>query len=103
MGFATAAEAARRGADVVLVAGPTPVEPPSVAEVVRVRSAVDMRDAVVARAPQMDVVVVAAAIADYAPQSRAEQKLTKDAETVTVVLKKNPDILAELGKQRMMS
>src|SRR5262249_8899497 len=77
MGFAIAAEAARRGADVTLVAGPTSVERPAVRELVRVRSAVEMHEAVLARADQMTVVVMAAAVADYAPESRASQKVSK--------------------------
>src|SRR6267142_5752815 len=68
MGFAIAAEAMRRGADVTLVAGPTAVEAPAVRELVRVRSAAEMHEAVLARADQMAVVVMAAAVADYAPE-----------------------------------
>src|SRR5499427_8325414 len=77
MGFAIAAEAMRRGADVTLVAGPTAVEPPPVREVIRVRSAVEMHDAVLARADEMAVVVMAAAVADYAPERQSSQKVTK--------------------------
>src|SRR5207247_3521218 len=66
MGFAIAAEAARRGAEVTLVAGPTAVEPPAVRELVRVRRAAEMRDAVLACADRMDVAVLAAALAVYA-------------------------------------
>src|SRR6202171_1707973 len=74
MGFAIAAEAARRGADVTLVAGPTAVEPPPLREVVRVRGAVDMHRAVLERAEGMDVVVMAAAVADYTPAQRANRQ-----------------------------
>src|SRR5262249_11454395 len=70
MGFAVAAEAVRRGADVTLVVGPTAVEPPVVREIVRVRSAAEMHGAVLERAPGADVVVMAAAVADYAPAER---------------------------------
>jgi phosphopantothenoylcysteine decarboxylase/phosphopantothenate--cysteine ligase len=101
MGFAIAAEAARRGADVTLVAGPTSIEPPSVREVIRVRTAVDMRDAVLERSDRMDLVIMAAAVADYAPEQRASQKMAKHDDIVTVTLKKNPDILAELGQRRL--
>ena len=103
MGFAIAAEAARRGAQVTLVAGPTRVEPPAVAELVRVRAAVEMHREVMARAGDMDVVVMAAAVADYAPVARAEQKVQKGTaadHTVTVALKRTPDILRELGDLR---
>jgi len=101
MGFAIAAEAARRGADVTLVAGPTSIEPPSVREVIRVRTAVDMRDAVLERSDRMDLVIMAAAVADYAPEQRASQKMAKHDDIVTVTLKKNPDILAEVGQRRL--
>ncbi len=100
MGFALAEEAARRGADVILVTGPTTVEPPPVREVVKVRSAADMHKAVLDRAAQADVVIMAAAVADYAPAERAPQKLHKTDETLTLVLRKTPDILADLGRRR---
>jgi phosphopantothenoylcysteine decarboxylase/phosphopantothenate--cysteine ligase len=100
MGFAIAAEAARRGADVTLVAGPTAVEPPPVGQVVRVRSAVDMHRAVLDRAEGVDVVVMAAAVADYAPAERAPGKVPKGGESLTLVLKRTPDILGDLGLRR---
>src|SRR6266853_2330779 len=78
MGFAIAAEAARRGAEVVLVAGPTTIEPPAVREIVRVRRAAEMYAAIMPRADEMDAVVMAAAVADYAPQQWEPQKISKD-------------------------
>src|SRR5689334_214308 len=75
MGFAIAAEAVRRGAEVTLVAGPTPVEPPAVADIIRVRSAADMHHAVLAKADDQQVVIMAAAVADYTPASRQAQKM----------------------------
>ena len=96
MGFAIAAEAMRRGADVTLVMGPTAIEPPAVRELVRVRSAAEMHQAVLDRSDRMDLVVMAAAVADYAPERRASQKVAKQGDTVTLTLKKNPAILAEL-------
>ena len=101
MGFAIAAEAARRGAEVTIVLGPTSVEPPRAAEVVKVRSASEMHRAVMDRADRSDVVVMAAAVADYAPVERAPQKVHKDEDTITLVLKKTPDILGELGRRRL--
>jgi phosphopantothenoylcysteine decarboxylase / phosphopantothenate---cysteine ligase len=100
MGFAIASEAARRGAHVTLVSGPTSLDPPPVHEIVRVRSAAEMHAAVLDRARQIDVVVMAAAVADYAPAERVSQKVSKDAETLTVVLKRTPDILGDLGRLR---
>src|ERR1700674_4767870 len=71
MGFAIAAEAVRRGADVTLVAGPASLDPPPVLEWVRVRSAAQMHAAVLARAADQDVAILAAAVADYTPARRA--------------------------------
>ena len=103
MGFAVAAEAARRGAQVTIVAGPTSIEAPPAATVVKVRSARDMHREIMARAGQTDVVVMAAAVADYAPSERAGQKVAKDADTLTLVLERTPDILADLGTRRRTS
>jgi phosphopantothenoylcysteine decarboxylase/phosphopantothenate--cysteine ligase len=100
MGFAIAAEAARRGAAVTLVAGPTSLEPPPIADVVRVRTAAEMHQAVMARAPEVDVVVMAAAVADYTPERRESQKVDKQNGALTLVLTRTPDILADLGADR---
>ena len=100
MGFAVAEEAVRRGADVTLVAGPTSLEPPAVAEIVRVRSAVEMRDAVMARLEGADIVVMAAAVADFQPASREGQKIAKTAGPLTLTLSRTPDILAQVGEWR---
>ncbi|HEX3645291.1 MAG TPA: bifunctional phosphopantothenoylcysteine decarboxylase/phosphopantothenate--cysteine ligase CoaBC [Vicinamibacterales bacterium] len=100
MGYAIAAEAARRGAVVTLVTGPTTIDATPVREVIKVRSAAEMYQAVTSRAGDMDVVVMAAAVADYAPAERAEQKVAKAGDTLTLVLKKTPDVLAELGRRR---
>ncbi len=101
MGFALAAEAARRGAEVTLVAGPTQIEPPAVREVIRVRGAADMHREVLARADRLDVAIMAAAVADYAPAERAAQKVEKGDDSITLVLKKTPDILGDLGARRL--
>ncbi len=106
MGFAIAAEAARRGADVILVAGPTTVEPPEVGELVRVRGAREMHAAVMARADRADVVIMAAAVADYTPaEGPAAAKMEKPGATgetsgLTLTLARTPDILADLGARR---
>ena len=101
MGFAIAAEAERRGAAVTLVAGPTTVNPPAVHEIVRVRSAAEMHAAVTARAERMQIVIMAAAVADYTPERRAPQKVAKGDDTLTLVLKKTSDILGDLGQRRI--
>jgi len=103
MGYAIAAEAARRGAEVTLVTGPSSLEAPSVREVVRVRGAAEMHQAVMTRAGEMQVAIMAAAVADYAPADRAAQKVPKGGETVTLVLKRTPDILGDLGQRRLAS
>ncbi len=77
MGFALAAEAQRRGARVTLVAGPTRIDPPAVDELVRVRSAAEMHAAVMRDATRADVVVMAAAVADYTPAAPAAEKVAK--------------------------
>ena len=101
MGYALAAEATRRGADVILVTGPTALEAPAVREVVKVRSAAEMHQAVMSRAADMDVVVMAAAVADYTPADRAGQKVPKGGETLTLLLRRTPDILGDLGQRRV--
>jgi phosphopantothenoylcysteine decarboxylase/phosphopantothenate--cysteine ligase len=101
LGLAIAAEGARRGAEVTLVAGPTSIETPPVREVVRVRRASEMHEAVLSRADSMDVVVMAAAVADYAPMDPALQKISKDHESLTLVLQRTPDILGDLGNRRL--
>jgi phosphopantothenoylcysteine decarboxylase/phosphopantothenate--cysteine ligase len=103
MGYAIAAEAARRGAEVTLVTGPTTLETPPVREVVRVRSAAEMHQAVVSRAGDMRIVVMAAAVADYAPVNPAGQKVQKRGDELTLVMRKTPDILGELGLRRLSS
>jgi len=100
MGFALAAEARRRGAEVTLIAGPTTVTPPSVDATIAVRSAADMHEAVMRAASNADVVIMAAAVADYAPASAAAQKVTKAGGPLTVTLQRTKDILSDLGSMR---
>jgi phosphopantothenoylcysteine decarboxylase/phosphopantothenate--cysteine ligase len=100
MGFAVAEEARRRGAEVTLVAGPTSVPVPDVKEVVRVRSAAEMHEAVLKRAADADVVIMAAAVADYTPDTRASQKVAKADGPLSLTLVRTKDILAELGAMR---
>jgi phosphopantothenoylcysteine decarboxylase / phosphopantothenate---cysteine ligase len=97
MGFALASEASRRGAKVTLIVGDTSLQPPSGVDVVRVRSAEDMRAAVLEVATDADVVIKAAAVADFRPSKAAEKKLKKAAGAPAVELVPTPDILKELG------
>jgi len=100
MGFAVAAEARRRGAHVTLVAGPTRLDAPAVDEVVRVRSAAQMHEAVMRSAAGADVVIMAAAVADYTPAQHAAGKISKIDAPLTLTLERTKDILADLGAMR---
>jgi phosphopantothenoylcysteine decarboxylase/phosphopantothenate--cysteine ligase len=100
MGFAIAAEAARRGATVTLIAGPTSIEPPKVGSVVRVRSAAEMHAAVMADATRADVVIMAAAVADFAPRAGVGRTKLDKRDGLTLDLAPTPDILGELGARR---
>jgi phosphopantothenoylcysteine decarboxylase / phosphopantothenate---cysteine ligase len=101
MGYAVAAEAARRGARVVLISGPSPLPPPAGVELVPVRSAAEMQTAVTRHASDSDIVVMAAAVADYTPaQGAAAGKLEKSDAPLDLHLVRTPDILAELGRTR---
>ncbi len=101
MGLALASEAVARGARVVLVLGPVGLEPPLGAEVVRVRNAAQMRNAVMGHATDADAVIMAAAVADYTVSGGVHpEKLAKDGETLTLNLTRTTDILAELGRWR---
>jgi len=98
MGFAIAAAAHARGANVTLVAGPTSLEPPATDEVIRVRRALEMHAAVMRTAAHADVVIMAAAVADYAPVAPAPEKIAKASDPLTLTLQRTPDILADLGQ-----
>lgn len=100
MGFAVAAVAAQRGARVHLVAAPTHLATPPGVERHDVMTAVEMRDVVRELAADADVIVKAAAVADFRPAKLSTSKLKKDAGVPVVELEANPDILAELGAHR---
>ena len=100
MGAAIVAEAVVRGAEVTAVAAATTVDPPAGARVVRVETAQQLYDAVLTDADAQDVLVMAAAVADFRPKRVAEGKLKKDQGVPEVVLEPTPDTLAELGRRR---
>ena len=104
MGFAVAGEAARRGARVVLVAGPSAVETPPGVERVNVESALEMRDAVRSVWSEATVAIMAAAVADFRPAQALDRKIRKEDLApdagLTLELVRNPDILAEISKDR---
>jgi len=101
MGFAVADAAARRGAAVTVVAGVTTVDPPENVKVIQAVSAEEMHDAVMKELPSATVFVGAAAVADYAPANAADNKIKKDGkDTLTLELKKTPDILSDVSAHR---
>lgn len=99
MGYALAAAAVRRGADVVLVSGPVEIAPPFGARMIRVGTSREMRDAVFSERAGAHAVFMVAAVSDYAP-SASERKLKKAGGPLTLVLEEGPDILAELGRTK---
>lgn len=101
MGFALAAEAGSRGASVTLIHGPVDVSPPVVDRVRTVRTASEMRSEVRRAFPKCDVLVMAAAVADYAPARRGGAKIRRSGESLSVELRPTEDILAGLkGSKR---
>ncbi len=99
MGYAIAAAAEARGAEVTLVSGPVELPPPAGVTVVAVRSAKEMSAAVKLHADQADVVVMAAAVADYRPARLAPEKLKKQEGSMTLDLERTEDVLASLGRR----
>ncbi len=102
MGFAIANAASQRGAQVTLVAGPTHLETPRNVERVDVECAKEMLEAVISRTKKTDALIMAAAVADYAPVVRADQKIKKHSRngTLELALAATPDILAAVGKRK---
>ncbi|MBQ3090382.1 MAG: bifunctional phosphopantothenoylcysteine decarboxylase/phosphopantothenate--cysteine ligase CoaBC [Oscillospiraceae bacterium] len=101
MGYAIATAAARRGAEVTLVSGPVELKKPAYMEVVDIVSAQDMFEAVTSRAAEMDIIIKAAAVADYRPATVAENKMKKKEEgEMSIPLARTRDILACLGQNK---
>jgi phosphopantothenoylcysteine decarboxylase / phosphopantothenate---cysteine ligase len=100
MGFALAEAALQRGAEVTVVAGVTSVSPPAGARVVQALSADDMLKAVASEAGKASVFIGAAAIADYRPAQKAEQKIKKTNDSITLALERTPDVLAHVSASR---
>lgn len=99
MGYAIAAAAARRGADVAIVSGPVDLPVPFGARIARVTTAHEMRDAVLAEREGCAAIFMVAAVFDYAP-AEAPRKIKKTGSPLTLVLEEGPDILAELGRSK---
>lgn len=100
MGYALARTAMYRGAEVTLVSAPVTIEPPVCVNVIDVVSAGDMFEEVKRLAPDMDIIIKAAAVADYTPALYAEEKIKKKETDTELVLKRTEDILAYLGSHR---
>lgn len=101
MGYAIAQAAAQRGAEVLLVTGPSALVIPANVKGVKVETTNEMLEAVMEAYEKMDVVIKAAAVADYRPRDVADQKIKKKTDdALTVVMDKNPDILKELGARK---
>lgn len=100
MGYAIARVCCQRGAEVTLVSGKTQLKPPAGVQVVSVRSAQEMFEAVVARAEQQDIIIKAAAVADYRPAVTADQKVKKKDGEMSIALTRTQDILAWLGAHK---
>jgi phosphopantothenoylcysteine decarboxylase/phosphopantothenate--cysteine ligase len=101
MGYAIAKAAARRGAAVTLVSGPVDLPEPGYMEVVHITSAQEMFDAVTARAEDMDIIIKAAAVADYRPAAVADNKIKKkDGDELSIPLARTKDILGSLGARK---
>jgi phosphopantothenoylcysteine decarboxylase/phosphopantothenate--cysteine ligase len=100
MGYALAEAAHRRGARVILVSGPTELKVPDGVDWIPVRTTAQMHDAVRSRLAESNVIVMAAAVADYKPATQHDKKIKRSEATFTLELEPNPDILAELGRTR---
>ena len=100
MGYAVAQHARRRGAEVWLVSGPSSVSSPTGVHLISVRSAADMHARVLELFPRSDIVIMAAAVADFTPKFKALHKLKKDAASLTLELERTVDIAAELGAKK---
>ncbi len=101
MGYAIAKQAMLRGADVTLVTGKVEIAPPMFVNTVDITSAQDMYDEVMARSREQDVIVKAAAVADYKPAEVAEHKIKKNEGDMSIKLSRTKDILLALGNQRI--
>ena len=97
MGYAVATAAAEAGADVTLISGPVDLAAIGIEKVIHVTSAEEMQESVMQRINNIDIFISAAAVADYRAQKISEQKIKKSDDTYELIMKKNPDILAEVS------
>jgi len=100
MGYALAIAAHRRGAKVTLISGPTTLPLPPVEKIIKVRTAQEMHKAVLDNYKKAAIIIKAAAVADYCPKVLSAEKIKKDKKILSLELKRNPDIIAEIGKNK---
>lgn len=100
MGYALARAAKTAGADVILVSGPTKLIRPKQVEFIEVKRAIEMKEIVMSRLQEVDVIIKAAAVADYRPRQQSTQKIKKQNDVLQVELIKNPDIAVEIGQKK---
>ncbi len=101
MGYAIAKAAMRRGAEVILVTGKTDLKPPVGVKTIDVLSAADMAQAVKEHAPSQDIIIKAAAVADYRPKDIADEKIKKKDDAMSIELERTEDILGYLGAHKI--
>ena len=100
MGYAVAEAARDRGAEVLLISGPATAAPPTGVETRYIETTLELQDALLERFDQTDIVVMAAAVADYRPQAFSSNKIKKTTDHLTIPLEQNPDIAQALGKRK---
>jgi phosphopantothenoylcysteine decarboxylase/phosphopantothenate--cysteine ligase len=100
MGYAIAAAAKSRGANVILISGPTHLRIPYGITYIQIKTALEMLNAVKQYYPKSQVVIMSAAVADFRPKQASKQKVKKEDTLLLIELARNPDILAELGKKK---
>lgn len=101
MGYSLAEAAAKMGAEVILVSGPTNLDKPDgLREFIQVRSAQEMYEVCMEKFEKVDIAIACAAVADYRPKTYSNEKIKKQDGDLTIVLERNPDILLEMGKRK---
>ncbi|WP_287477466.1 bifunctional phosphopantothenoylcysteine decarboxylase/phosphopantothenate--cysteine ligase CoaBC [Anaerostipes sp.] len=100
MGYAIAKAAMLRGAKVTLISGPSSLEPPMFVDVIKIQSAADMYEAVMAHKDEQDIIIKAAAVADYTPAEVSDEKVKKKDDDMAIRLTRTIDILKALGENR---
>jgi phosphopantothenoylcysteine decarboxylase/phosphopantothenate--cysteine ligase len=99
MGYEIAKQAAEKGFEVCLITGPVSLQPPAGVEVIKIRTAREMRDRVIERVDDCACVIMAAAVCDFRPAEQKQEKIKKQ-DKMTLELVRNPDILSELGSKK---